>query len=172
MERVFEKYALRIDVLFPDYVEVQSMVRDHGTNLFYKTPDLRKRCCHVRKVVPLRRRLGSLDAWITGLRRSQAASRADAQAIEWDETFGLWKINPLVHQSEESVWQYVRAHQVPYNPLHDKGFPSIGCQPCTRAVAQGEDPRTGRWWWEQEVKECGLHVVDGRLVRVKNPQAS
>jgi phosphoadenosine phosphosulfate reductase len=120
--------------------------------------DARKECCGIRKVQPLRRALTGLNAWVTGLRRDQAVTRTDTAAVEWDEGNEMVKVNPLVDWSEEQVWDYVRAHEVPYNALHDQGFPSIGCAPCTRAIKPGEDVRAGRWWWENpEDKECGLH---------------
>lgn len=159
------RYGIRIEMLFPDREQVERMVREGGPNLFYDSVENRKRCCFVRKVEPLRRKLATLDAWITGLRREQAVTRAEVPPVQWDEGNGLIKVNPLADWTTEQVWDYIRRHDVPYNPLHDKGYPSIGCAPCTRAVAPGEDLRAGRWWWEQpEHKECGLHVVDGRLV--------
>lgn len=158
MQRTAAKYGFSFDVRFPDSADVEPMVREHGPNLFYEGVELRKRCCFVRKVKPLRRALAGLDAWICGLRRGQSVTRTDLAPVEWDEQNDLVKINPLVDWSEEEVWSYIRDHDVPYNELHDRGFPSIGCQPCTRAVAPGEDPRSGRWWWESpEHKECGLH---------------
>lgn len=160
------KYGLPIEVLFPDRQDVETMVTAEGVNLFYRGIEQRKRCCHVRKVVPLQRKLASLDAWITGLRREQAATRGELETVQWDQGNGLVKINPLAEWTTEQVWEYIRRHDVPFNPLHDRGYPSIGCQPCTRAVEPGQDIRAGRWWWEQpEQKECGLHLVDGKLVR-------
>jgi len=136
------------------------MVAERGLNLFYDSVENRKLCCGIRKVEPLGRALAGLDAWITGLRRDQAATRASVHKVEVDSgNRGILKINPLADWSSEQVWDYVRKHDVPYNMLHDRGFPSIGCEPCTRAVKPGEDPRAGRWWWEQSAgqKECGLH---------------
>lgn len=159
-------YGTEIEVLTPDAGEVAVMVAEHGGDLFYDSIESRRLCCHVRKVNVLKARLSRLDAWICGLRREQSVTRGDVQRIEWDAANGLVKINPLVDWTTSQVWDYIRAHNVPYNALHDRGYPSIGCGPCTRAVAAGEDIRAGRWWWEQpEHKECGLHVVDGRLVR-------
>jgi phosphoadenosine phosphosulfate reductase len=153
------RYGVSIDVLFPQADAVQSMVAEHGVNLFYHSVENRKLCCGVRKMEPLRRALSGLDAWITGLRREQSVTRADVPKVEWDASNGLVKVNPLVDWTQEDVWKYVREHNVPYNALHDRGYPSIGCAPCTRAVQPGEHERSGRWWWEHpETKECGLHV--------------
>lgn len=171
LEETRTRYGLSIEVLFPDPADVEPMVRERGPNLFHRSIENRRLCCHVRKVKPLERRLSGLEAWVTGLRRQQAVTRSDLQAVEWDEAHQLIKLNPLVDWTEERVWDYIRARNVPYNRLHDRGYPSIGCAPCTRAVAPGEDVRAGRWWWEQpEHKECGLHVVDGRLVRARQRQ--
>jgi phosphoadenosine phosphosulfate reductase len=134
------------------------MVRASGINLFYDGVEQRKRCCRVRKLEPLRRAFSGLDAWICGLRREQSVTRQEVRLIEWDEANGLVKINPLIDWSEEQVRAYIAEHKVPYNPLHDEGYPSIGCEPCTRAIEAGEDIRAGRWWWESpQHKECGLH---------------
>ena len=160
MEAVRLRYGLTIEVLFPRADAVEAMVREEGVNLFYQSVEARKRCCAVRKVEPLRRGLAGLGAWITGLRREQAATRADVRKVEIDaEHGGIVKVNPLADWSWDDVWSYVRRHDVPYNRLHDQGYPSIGCAPCTRAVSPGEDPRAGRWWWEEGpvAKECGLH---------------
>ena len=166
IEAAYRKYGLRIKVLLPDRQQVEAMVAEEGVNLFYDSVEARERCCHVRKVVPLRRALASLDAWITGLRRDQSVTRTEIERIEWDEANDAVKINPLADWTADQVWAYIRARGVPYNRLHDRGYPSIGCAPCTRSIAKGQDPRAGRWWWElPEHKECGLHVVDGRLVR-------
>ncbi len=160
IDRTRQKYPdLHFEVFFPEAAEVEKMVAEKGINLFYESIEQRKRCCEVRKMQPLRRAFQGLDLWICGLRREQSVTRAGMQAIEWDETNGLVKLNPLIEYSEQAVWTYIREHHVPYNKLHDKGFPSIGCQPCTRAVQPGEDIRAGRWWWENpEHKECGLHA--------------
>lgn len=148
-----------IEVFCPDASEVQSMVESRGQNLFYADVASRKLCCDVRKVRPLRRALHGCDAWITGLRRAQSADRSAVKKAAHDPAFGLLKICPIADWSDEEVWQRVRARKVPYNLLHDDGYPSIGCAPCTRAVKPGEDARAGRWWWEQPTaaKECGLH---------------
>jgi phosphoadenosine phosphosulfate reductase len=153
-----ERYGIRIEVLFPDRDEVERLETELGPNCFYQSIALRKQCCHVRKVLPLRRTLATLDAWITGLRREQSLTRTEVERVEWDVANGLVKVNPLADWSAEKVWEYIRQHNVPYNRLHDQGFPSIGCAPCTRAVRRTESSRDGRWWWESpEHKECGLH---------------
>jgi phosphoadenosine phosphosulfate reductase len=143
----------------PDPKEVQELVAAHGSNLFYQSPDLRRRCCDVRKSQPLSRVLRGYDAWVTGVRREQATTRAQTQTVAVDtEHDGIAKIAPLAGWSKAQVWDYIREHDLPYHALYDQGYTSIGCQPCTRATAAGEDDRAGRWWWEQnEAKECGLH---------------
>ena len=152
------KYDIHLEVLFPDYMEVEKMVKEDGINLFYKGIDQRKACCRVRKLDPLKRAFQGLEVWICGLRKEQSITRQAVQLIEWDENNGLIKLNPLIHFTEDQVWDYIKKNHVPYNKLHDQGFPSIGCQPCTRAVQPGEDIRAGRWWWENpDQKECGLH---------------
>jgi phosphoadenosine phosphosulfate reductase len=164
-----KRYGIQIEVLFPDRQAVEAMVNAKGANLFYDSVEDRKACCHVRKVVPLRRKLAGLDAWITGLRREQAVTRQEVRTVEWDAGNGLVKINPLADWTADQVWEYIRRNNVPHNALHDQGYPSIGCVPCTRAVEPGQDIRAGRWWWESpRHKECGLHVVDGQLVRKGN----
>lgn len=158
MEKTQKKYGKHIEVFFPDYHRVEEMVKEKGINLFYRSVENRKLCCHIRKVEPLKRAFKDLDAWICGLRRDQSITRFNNKRVEWDDQNGLMKINPLIDWSEDEVWDYIRKHDIPYNELHDKGFPSIGCQPCTRAILPGEDVRAGRWWWEQpEKRECGLH---------------
>ena len=158
IQRVRTRYKLPLRVYFPQAESVEEFVNTHGPNAFYESVDLRKRCCHIRKIEPLRRALAGHQAWITGLRRSQSTTRADTQLQEWDEDNRLHKFNPLIEWSEQDVWGYIRRFDVPYNVLHDKGYPSIGCAPCTRAISAGEDIRAGRWWWEHEdLKECGLH---------------
>ncbi len=166
MEATMKRYGMRYEILFPEAAGVEEMESRHGPNLFYKGYEQRKRCCLVRKVQPLRRVLSSLDVWITGLRKEQAVTRNGIEKIAWDEGNGLLKLNPLADWSEEQVWEYIRRNDIPYNRLHDQGYPSIGCAPCTRAVLPGEDLRSGRWWWETpEQKECGLHLINGKLVR-------
>ena len=158
IDRTSRKYKKKIEVLFPDYKRVEAMVNTKGINLFYESIQNRKECCHIRKIEPLQRAFAGLDAWICGLRASQAVTRKDIDVIEWDANNKLVKVNPLARWTEEQVWEYIHENRVPYNVLHEKGFPSIGCQPCTRAVAEGEDVRAGRWWWENpDTKECGLH---------------
>lgn len=159
MEAIRERYGLLVEVYFPQADAVEAMVREHGVNLFYRSIENRKRCCGVRKVEPLARALQGLDGWITGLRRDQAVTRTKVRKVEIDADHGgIVKVNPLADWTWDRVWEYIRAHNIPYNVLHDQGYPSIGCAPCTRAVAPGEDPRAGRWWWENpETKECGLH---------------
>jgi phosphoadenosine phosphosulfate reductase len=134
------------------------MVNEKGINLFFQSVENRKQCCHIRKIEPLKRAFSGLDVWICGLRREQSTTRTQNEMVECDEANGLIKLNPLIDWTEQQVWDYIKEHNVPYNVLHDKGFPSIGCQPCTRAIFPGEDVRAGRWWWENpETKECGLH---------------
>jgi len=153
-----DHYGIKVKVFFPDHTKVEAMVEELGINHFYKSIENRERCCYLRKKEPLHRAFQGLEAWICGLRRDQSITRFDNQLVEWDEQHGLFKINPLINWSEDMVWNYIKEHNVPYNELHDKGFPSIGCQPCTRAIKPGEDVRAGRWWWEQpEKRECGLH---------------
>jgi len=158
IERTSLRYKKRIEIFFPSPDEVEKMVNEKGINLFYQSIENRKECCRVRKLEPLKRAFRGLEVWICGLRRSQSATRVNNQMVEWDEVNGLIKLNPLIDWEERDVWEYIKNHGVPYNPLHDKGFPSIGCQPCTRAIEPGEDIRAGRWWWENpDTKECGLH---------------
>jgi phosphoadenosine phosphosulfate reductase len=159
IDEIRKKYNLKIEVYYPDTASAEKMVREHGVNLFYNSPELRKLCCRIRKIEPLKRALKGLDAWITGLRRSQNISRADIQKVEVDNfNDGVIKINPIADWTNDKVWDYIKAEKLPYNKLHDKSFPSIGCEPCTRAIKPGEDLRAGRWWWEIDLtKECGLH---------------
>lgn len=160
MDAIRQRYGVSVEVYFPEAEKVQAMVRSHGLNLFYNSVELRKLCCGIRKVEPLDRALKGLKAWMTGLRREQAVTRAEVYKVELDKDHGnIIKINPLVDWSYEQVWDYIRENNVPYNQLHNQGYPSIGCAPCTRAVKPGEDLRAGRWWWENpDTKECGLHV--------------
>jgi len=158
VERTRERYGLPIDVYVPDTRELQNLVREHGVNAFYRSVELRRRCCAVRKSAPLARALVAKGAWITGMRRAQSVTRTDVPVEDHDAVHGLPKFNPLAAWGDDDVWAYVRAHGVPTNELHERGYPSIGCAPCTRAVAPGEDIRAGRWWWENPGhKECGLH---------------
>lgn len=159
IDRTSQRYKMPIDIYFPDAKQVEEMVNDKGINLFFKSIENRKLCCHIRKIEPLKRAFKDLDVWICGLRRDQSITRTDVQVVEWDEANGLIKLNPIVDWTEDRVWDYIKENRVPYNRLHDKGFPSVGCQPCTRAIEEGEDTRAGRWWWENpETKECGLHA--------------
>lgn len=153
------RYDLKFQVYFPLNVEVEDYVRTHGINAFYESVDLRKACCHMRKVEPLQRALAGKKAWITGMRAEQSTTRTNLAVREHDDAHGLEKFNPLAAWTEKEVWAYIHQHSVPYNALHEQFYPSIGCAPCTRAISVGEDVRAGRWWWENpESKECGLHV--------------
>jgi len=153
-----KKYGVPIEVCFPDAMDVEEMVNSHGINLFYDSVENRKSCCFIRKTEPLSRALQGMDAWMCGLRRDQSVSRNHVKAVEWDNIQKRIKINPLVNWNLGQVWDYIHEHKVPYNTLHDVGYPSIGCLPCTRAVLPGEDIRAGRWWWESPGnRECGLH---------------
>lgn len=159
MEAHRQRYGIQFETYFPDTTRTETLLSTKGPFSFYESIENRKECCNIRKVEPLRRALGGKDAWITGLRRAQAVTRATLPKVETDlANGGILKLNPLADWSEEEIWEYIRTNDVPYNKLHDQGFPSIGCAPCTRAVLPGEDVRAGRWWWETpEQKECGLH---------------
>jgi len=158
LHRTVNRYGVAIKSYYPDTIQVEEMVNTKGINLFYESIENRKLCCHVRKIVPLHRALQGMDAWITGLRREQSVTRTDLKIVEWDTSNKLIKINPLLEWHEKQVWDFIKSNDIPYNKLHDQGFPSIGCQPCTRAIEKGEDLRAGRWWWEMpDSKECGLH---------------
>jgi phosphoadenosine phosphosulfate reductase len=159
IDRVRDRYDKRVEVLFPSARDLESMVREKGMNHFYESLDNRKLCCRIRKVEPMRRYFKDFDAYVTGLRRDQNVTRTQTPKAELDvANGGLVKINPMADWSHEQVMAYVDEHQVPINRLHAQGYPSVGCEPCTRAVAPGEDPRAGRWWWESpDTKECGLH---------------
>ena len=159
---VERRYGTKLKIYFPDAGAVENYVRSHGINAFYDSVELRKACCGVRKMEPLRRALAGKKAWITGLRAAQSVTRSGLPVREFDAGNGLDKLNPLSDWSETEVWAYIRIHDLPYNALHDQFYPSIGCAPCTRAIALGEDVRAGRWWWEDPAsKECGLHVKKG-----------
>jgi phosphoadenosine phosphosulfate reductase len=169
LDRIKEKYDYEVALYKPETAAVDAYVQQNGLNAFYDSIEMRKECCHIRKVEPLKRALAGNKAWVTGQRRSQSTTRAALDLQENDEAHGMTKFNPLADWSEEDVWHYIRSNDVPYNALHDKGYPSIGCEPCTRAIQPGEDVRAGRWWWENpDSKECGLHVVDGKLIRIKS----
>jgi phosphoadenosine phosphosulfate reductase len=157
-EALEARYGLRIESVFPDTVSVQALVRRQGPNGFYHSLEARHACCAVRKLEPLERALSGVDAWITGLRRAQSVTRTEVPLAESDGT--RVKLNPLAHWTDDEVWTHIRSHKIPYSSLHDTGYPSVGCAPCTRAVEPGAHPRSGRWWWEDpEHKECGLHVA-------------
>lgn len=159
MAKVQQRYGLKLKFFYPNQTAIETFTREHGINAFYDSVELRKACCHARKVEPLGRALAGKQAWITGLRAQQSTTRTDLPKRQFDEGNGLVKFNPLSDWTEKEVWAYIRLNQVPYNALHDKFYPSIGCAPCTRPVSIGEDVRAGRWWWENpESKECGLHV--------------
>ena len=169
LDRIREIYRYEVTPFKPEAAAVAQYVTQHGLNAFYDSVEMRKECCRIRKVEPLNRALAGNKAWVTGQRRAQSTTRNELNVQEDDAAHAMTKFNPLADWSEEDVWHYIRSHGVPYNPLHDKGFPSIGCEPCTRAIQPGEDVRAGRWWWENpESKECGLHVVDGKLVRMNS----
>ncbi len=158
LERLEQRYARRIALYHPAAEAVEEWVRVNGINGFYNGLEQRQGCCHVRKVEPFRRALSGYRAWVTGVRRDQSPQRANAVVIEERDSYGLAKVSPLLEWSEAEIWHYIRANDLPYNPLHDHSFTSIGCAPCTRAVEVGQDPRAGRWWWEHpESRECGLH---------------
>jgi len=159
LDQVRETYAVPVRIYFPDATMVEEWVEQNGSNGFYRSMSQRKQCCHIRKVIPLTRALAGRKAWITGLRREQSNSRQTLKIQEWDEGNGLHKFSPLLDWTLDDVWAYVRQNNIPYNALHDRGYPSIGCAPCTRAIEPGQDFRAGRWWWEDTgAKECGLHV--------------
>ena len=157
LEAVRDKYPISIHTYFPDTAAVEAWVEQNGPNAFYKSVAQRQQCCQIRKVQPLQRALAGKTSWITGLRREQSQTRQTLERESWDDANGLIKINPLLEWTNDEVWDYIRQHNVPYNALHDRGYPSIGCAPCTKAVQPGEDTRAGRWWWEASSKECGLH---------------
>lgn len=166
-------YGYDVTPYRPDPAAVDAYVASNGLNAFYDSVELRKQCCGIRKIEPLNRALAGNRAWVTGQRRAQSTTRAGLDVQEDDGARNMAKFNPLADWSEADIWDYIRANNVPYNPLHDQGYPSIGCEPCTRAIEPGEDVRAGRWWWENpESKECGLHVVDGKLIRINAAPAS
>ncbi len=161
LNRTRERYQKEIEIFFPEKDEVESMVSSKGPFSFYESVENRKECCFIRKVKPLKRALKNVECWITGLRAAQSSHRSGLKQFEIDKQFNILKYNPLFNWSFDEVKKFIRDKNIPYNSLHDKGYISIGCQPCTRAVREGEDPRSGRWWWEQNSKkECGLHIKD------------
>lgn len=156
--RTESKYKTRIQVYYPERESVEKLVADNGINGFYNSVENRKSCCFVRKVEPLKRALAGNEVWVTGLRAEQSANRGGMKRVEWDEGNQILKYNPLLDWTYDQMLDYIKEKGIPYNPLHDKGFISIGCAPCTRAILPGEDARAGRWWWEDSKKECGLHA--------------
>lgn len=163
IDKVRKKYDIKVDVYFPNASDVEEMVANKGMNLMYDSVENRKLCCNLRKIEPLKRALKQFDCWITGLRREQSTTRNKILKIEVDTlNNNITKLNPLADWTNDEIWKYIRKNKVPYNELHDRGYPSIGCEPCTRAIKEGEDPRAGRWWWENDThKECGLHWKEG-----------
>ena len=158
LDETNKKYGINVEVYFPNSEKIERMVNEKGINLFYESIENRKMCCDVRKIEPLRRAITDVDVWVTGIRKEQSITRILTEVVEYDQFTGKIKINPLLEWTEDDLWKYIKAYDVPFNKLHEKGFPSIGCQPCTRAIKEGEDVRAGRWWWETpEQKECGLH---------------
>jgi phosphoadenosine phosphosulfate reductase len=172
LDQVKDKYNYDIALYRPQAEAVDAYVAQNGLNAFYDSVEMRRECCRIRKVEPLGRALAGNKAWVTGQRRAQSSTRAELHVQEDDAAHNMVKFNPLADWSEQDVWNYIRDNGVPYNALHDQGFPSIGCAPCTRAIQPGEDVRAGRWWWENpDSKECGLHMVDGKLIRIKSVAA-
>lgn len=169
IDKVRTVYGYEIKRYYPNAVAVNTYVKNNGLNGFYNNVELRHECCNIRKVEPLKHALAGKRAWITGQRHTQSSNRSNLAVQEFDKTHQLEKFNPLIEWSSADVWDYIHAHQVPYNALHDRGYPSIGCEPCTRAIKPGENPRAGRWWWEHEkTKECGLHVEQATISDVKS----
>ncbi|SFD85290.1 phosphoadenylyl-sulfate reductase [Nitrosomonas sp. Nm166] len=166
MQTVRKRYKTPLRIYFPNVKQVETYVAENGVNGFYESIDLRKACCHIRKVEPLRRALQGKHAWVTGIRQDQGSTRVGLRVSSFDVGNHMQKVNPLLEWSNAEVWQYLKYYEVPYNKLHDKFYPSIGCAPCTRAITPGEDIRSGRWWWEaSESKECGLHT--GKVIPLK-----
>lgn len=170
-QELIDKYGVKIETYYPDADDIAELVSQTGPNLFYKSVENRKKCCYVRKVKPLKKALADAQAWVSGLRRSQTESRENIQIVSFNETHDCYKIAPLVNWSEADVWEYIRNNGVPYDKHHDRGYFTIGCEPCTRPSRPAEGLRAGRWWWEtEEQKECGLHIEDGKIIRKKqNP---
>ena len=166
LDETRKKYAKPITAYYPQTEAIEAYVSEQGINAMYDSVEQRKQCCGIRKIEPLNRALAGAEIWITGLRAAQSGYRADMGLFEADETRGLMKFNPLLSWSTERLWAYIRQYEVPFNALHNQNFPSIGCAPCTRAIAAGEDERAGRWWWEQEgAQECGLHFTGDKIIR-------
>jgi phosphoadenosine phosphosulfate reductase len=167
LDRLERRYQRRMRVYSPDAARIEEYVRQNGINGFYLGSEERQSCCGIRKIEPFKRAIAGKKAWVTGVRREQSAERALGEPVAWDERNSLWKISPMLDWTDAAVWEYIRAKNLPYNPLHDRGYPSIGCAPCTRAVEPGADPRSGRWWWENpESRECGLQPR-GRVISLK-----
>lgn len=160
IDRIKSEYNIQINVYFPDYKQVEEMVKKYGVNLFYDSVELRKLCCEIRKVEPLKRALKGVKAWVTGLRREQSITRKNIYKVEIDDVHGgIVKLNPICDWNDDQVWDYIKKNRIPYNVLYDRGYASIGCAPCTRSIRKIEDQRSGRWWWEDpEHKECGIHI--------------
>lgn len=168
MQAVFSRFGPVLKVLYPDATEIGDWVQRNGVNGYYQSVELRKQCCNIRKVLPLKRFLVGKKAWLTGLRREQSPTRAAIEVRQWDSNYNLYKFNPMVDWTAQEVWAYIHSHSIPYNKLLDEGYKSVGCTPCSRAVRPSEDERAGRWWWERgSLKECGLHFdpKSGRLMR-------
>jgi len=170
--KVLEKYKINIETYYPDQNDLSKLVTEKGPNLFYKNIEDRKECCNVRKVKPLKKALAGVDLWITGLRKEQNTNRENMEILSFNETHQVYKICPILNWSEINVWEYIRNNGVVYNKLHDKGFPTVGCMPCSRPVRPIEDKRAGRWWWEEGNKECGLHFVNGVAKPLKQQQTT
>lgn len=158
LDKTVARYKQSIQIFFPEAADIEEFIIAKGVNSFYESVDNRKECCHIRKVKPLNRALSGAKVWVTGLRNEQSVNRRNMPLIEWDENKQLYKLNPLINWTHHEVMDYISRYNVPCNQLHEKGFISIGCAPCTRAIEAGEDPRAGRWWWESSQKECGLHL--------------
>ena len=168
LEKTIARYRKPIRIYYPDTASIEQFVNEKGINAFYESVAYRKECCHIRKVEPLNRALQGAKIWITGLRADQSITREEMKMVEWDAQRNLFKFNPLIHWSLDDVREYIRINDIPYNPLHEKGFISIGCAPCTRALEPGEDIRAGRWWWEDaNKKECGLHIMETKQSLIK-----
>ncbi|MBF0196772.1 MAG: phosphoadenylyl-sulfate reductase [Planctomycetes bacterium] len=167
-QKVIDQYGVKIEVYGPDPADLHELVESGGPNMFYQSVENRRKCCEIRKVRPLNKALQDTDVWITALRRDQAPSRATTPILSHSSQYDLLKVCPLVNWSEVNAWEYIRNNGIPYNELHDKGYPTIGCSPCCRPVPPASDRRAGRWWWESgDDKECGIHIEDGKIVRKK-----
>lgn len=164
-----DKYQIKIAVYYPNNSALEEFVGENGINSFYQSKKLRLNCCEIRKIEPLKRALNNKELWISGLRKEHSASRFEKDFFEYDQNLNLTKFYPILDLKEAELWEYIEKNQVPFNELYKKGYKSIGCAPCSRAILEGEDARAGRWWWEEDqTKECGLHNINGKLVRIKN----